>query len=122
MNATIVAIRSSIRIIGTKCKQQQEIVKRSFSSTAIKKNKTSQPVQEQVPHSLYFWGTSTKGTVPTKEVLESVGDGTDEALLDRFKSGSVVINTPTKIDVKDALGIGKLVFRLHFLPLFFVFE
>lgn len=62
---------------------------------------------------LYCWGTSDKGTIPTKEALESgrgaVSSG-DASLvnLDRLKgSTGTIIDRPTKIDIQDAFGIGK---------------
>ncbi len=87
---------------------------RLFSSEATA-NDESQQDQEVSSSSLYFWGTSNKGTIPTKEVLE-VGRIENEkqveasgvaSNLDILKSNSTVIDTPTEIDIQDAFGIGE---------------
>ncbi len=62
-------------------------------------------------NSIFFWGTPSKGTIPTKEALESgrgLIDKDKESLLnlDRFKS-EVALDRPTEVDIQDAFGIGK---------------
>mmetsp|Transcript_302 Transcript_302/g.501 ORF Transcript_302/g.501 Transcript_302/m.501 type:complete len:456 (-) Transcript_302:36-1403(-) len=74
---------------------------RSFS-TANTDDVSSVKNESNEPHSLYFWGTNQKGSIPTKDVLEEGRKGAvSGGLLDR---GGVLIDHPVKIDLGDAFG------------------
>lgn len=87
-----------------------------FTTSSKKAKDLSTPEDDkkskETAKSIYFWGTTAKGTIPTKEVLavgrEDIGGNEDTGImnLDRFRSGSTVIDVPTEIDLKDAFGIG----------------
>lgn len=83
---------------------QQKMI--SNTATSIKEDDLKEGLD-----SIFFWGMPSKGTIPTKEALESGRgvSGTDkESLvnLDRFKS-ETALDRPTEIDIQDAFGIGK---------------
>ena len=102
IKVTIIAARSMGRT-GTKSTCFRPFTKLFSSTRAVLKK---QQQQQQQPKSLYCWGTSNKGTIPTQEVLESGRSSDDgEAIvnLDRFKSG-LVIGSPTEINVQAAFG------------------
>ena len=94
----------------------------SFTSTAAVSSKSSSPSSlnkkkdtnsNNVSKSLYFWGTSNNGIIPTKEALESGraagGEVKAASMVDGMFNKGTVIDQPTEIDVQDAFGIGKCI-------------
>lgn len=60
-----------------------------------------------VPNALYSWGTSTKGTIPLKHVLqEARKNKTGSSVLSMGgSSSSTIIDHPNKIDLYEAFGL-----------------
>ena len=78
------------------------------TNTKKKKKKTkNQKIKKVESKSLYFWGTTTKGSIPSKEELKAGRGSTGEESKGFFSKGSSTIDSPLEIDVKDAFGIGK---------------
>ena len=78
------------------------------TNTKKKKKKTkNQKIKKVESKSLYFWGTTTKGSIPSKEELKAGRGSTGGESKGFFSKGSSIIDSPLEIDVKDAFGIGK---------------
>lgn len=73
-------------------------------NTSTKKTKIEKSKREE-PKSLLFWGTSTKGSIPSKEELEAGRGTAAEESKGFFSKGSTAIHSPLEIDVQDAFGI-----------------
>ena len=115
MKASEIAIRSMkhVRISAPLRSRLSTANTRFFSSEATAAKETSDQNEDSSSSmsSVWFWGTSNKGTIPTKEVLAAgrgEGDKKDETIVNPFSNKSVIIDTPTAIDVQDTLAIGTL--------------
>ena len=76
----------------------------SKSLSTDSKDASSDTQSESKPLSLYCWGTSQKGSIPTKDVLEEGRSGGASATSSLLNRKGSVFDHPVKIDLEDAFG------------------
>jgi len=80
----------------------------SFSSSTISENSSIRKSKSTIPNALYSWGTSAKGTIPIKKVLDEATKGkSGTSILSMGGSSPTIIDHPNKIDWYESFGLAK---------------